>query len=713
MQKLTLNWLQFANFMGFENRKIEFGPKITNVYGANGTGKTTLIHGYKFMLEDKNAENNSDFTKKHLNKDGVSIKNASASVEGEFDNNGKQLKTFHSQVENWKTEDGVDRLVGHTNIYRINDLVRKAGEYKSEIGSIISEETFKMITDPFHFNSLDQEIRRKYIEAICGTKSDEDIAKSKSKYNELIDEINLITLNGLKSKLKNRKAEVQKDINRISVRIEEALHNIPEEFDTEALSVEIKFNETKYKELEDKILDSNTVDNAKNDAKKNLINQIHEKELENLTILNTHKLAYEKALMGARSEWDNLNKELSEINLKLTKLDAEIVSAESTPGKVNLLNREVEKISADLLLLVEQFDDKNSQKFDVNDNSFICKYCGELPSDPNKVKEKREEMRVSFYKVMNTDLDAIEQKGKTLKELKEKSESEIKELTDLHDIYKKQLSDRRDEIVVEKNEIESRLLDMPDPDLESVKITTTEERVFVDKIYRANSDEISSLKLKQLEVITDESVNKVIQDLRVKKALINADLESLRRKSMSGEVRIKALARKEEINSEGILWGQEVAEIQRRLTLIGFFERDKAKIIEELVAKHFKLVRFKFFDINLGDGEVKPTCITMVDGVPFGDLNHAKKINAGIDIINTISSHYGVSAPIFIDNRESVTDLITTDAQVINLIVSPFSKLSVDNPEYSDEFLAEYGKYNIDNNLSLSLEEYIKIKLKG
>jgi exonuclease SbcC len=60
--------------------------------------------------------------------------------------------------------------------------------------------------------------------------------------------------------------------------------------------------------------------------------------------------------------------------------------------------------------------------------------------------------------------------------------------------------------------------------------------------------------------------------------------------------------------------------------------------------------------------------------VPFSELNTAGKIWAGIDIINAMSSHYNVSAPIFLDNRESVTAIPDTDAQIINLIVSPADK---------------------------------------
>ena len=60
-----------------------------------------------------------------------------------------------------------------------------------------------------------------------------------------------------------------------------------------------------------------------------------------------------------------------------------------------------------------------------------------------------------------------------------------------------------------------------------------------------------------------------------------------------------------------------------------------------------------------------------VDGVPYASgLNTGARVNAGIDIINALSRHYGIQAPLFIDNAESVTRLERAEAQIIRLVVS-------------------------------------------
>ena len=56
--------------------------------------------------------------------------------------------------------------------------------------------------------------------------------------------------------------------------------------------------------------------------------------------------------------------------------------------------------------------------------------------------------------------------------------------------------------------------------------------------------------------------------------------------------------------------------------------------------------------------------------VPFAVANTAGQVNAGLDIINALTRFYGVTAPIFIDNRESINEIIDTKSQVINLEVT-------------------------------------------
>ena len=77
------------------------------------------------------------------------------------------------------------------------------------------------------------------------------------------------------------------------------------------------------------------------------------------------------------------------------------------------------------------------------------------------------------------------------------------------------------------------------------------------------------------------------------------------------------------------------------------------------------------------DGETE-ICECLVDGVPVStNVNTAGGVNAGIDIINALSNWLGVSFPLWVDGKESVVELIETEAQVITLKVVENSELKV------------------------------------
>ena len=107
------------------------------------------------------------------------------------------------------------------------------------------------------------------------------------------------------------------------------------------------------------------------------------------------------------------------------------------------------------------------------------------------------------------------------------------------------------------------------------------------------------------------------------------------------------------------------------------FSKRKSSLIGDRVNGLFKLVKFKMFDTQVNGAEVE-TCVATVNGVPYNDgLNQAMRVNAGLDIINAISKHIGVSAPIFIDQAESINDLIPTNSQLVRLMVTKDNQLTI------------------------------------
>ena len=141
-------------------------------------------------------------------------------------------------------------------------------------------------------------------------------------------------------------------------------------------------------------------------------------------------------------------------------------------------------------------------------------------------------------------------------------------------------------------------------------------------------------------------------------------LEQLARQ-LQGQRRIEELRRREQTLAD------EYAEMERQTFLTEQFIRVKVGLLEERINSRFKLARFRLFEQQV-NGALSEVCEVLgPDGAPFnGGLNNAARINIGIDIINTLAEHYGMTAPLFIDNAEAVNQLIDAPCQLIRLVVS-------------------------------------------
>ena len=120
-------------------------------------------------------------------------------------------------------------------------------------------------------------------------------------------------------------------------------------------------------------------------------------------------------------------------------------------------------------------------------------------------------------------------------------------------------------------------------------------------------------------------------------------------------------------------------EAERVLALCDIFVTTKCKLIENEINLMFNYVKFKLFDVQINGG-IAEVCYATVNGVPYDDVNSAGKINAGLDIIKTLQKENKIKSFIFIDNAESITDIMPMDNQMITLYVSKEDKnLSFEN----------------------------------
>ena len=136
---------------------------------------------------------------------------------------------------------------------------------------------------------------------------------------------------------------------------------------------------------------------------------------------------------------------------------------------------------------------------------------------------------------------------------------------------------------------------------------------------------------------------------------------------------LAAQNRERELTLERERLGKVLSELEQEIELCERFSRYRAQTVEQAVNSKFRLVTFRLFTEQINGG-MADCCDVMVDGVPYADVNSAMKINAGLDVIQTLARHYQLAVPLFIDNAESVSELYPIDTQVIRLVVSEKEK---------------------------------------
>ena len=120
---------------------------------------------------------------------------------------------------------------------------------------------------------------------------------------------------------------------------------------------------------------------------------------------------------------------------------------------------------------------------------------------------------------------------------------------------------------------------------------------------------------------------------------------------------------------------REFEELERQLYLIETFIKAKVSMLTERINSKFEIVRFKLFETQVNQG-ISECCEITVNGVGYNSgLNSAARTQGGLDIIRTLQKHYELSCPIWIDNRESCTEIPDMNCQILSLIVSPADKV--------------------------------------
>lgn len=650
MKEVFLKKLILKNFKKIQDLTVEFTDKNTFICGGNGTGKTTLQDAFLWLLFGKDSTNRADtnFNIKTLGEDGKPILHLVHSVTGVLSINGRDVELQRNYVEKWGSGVNAGVLQNHATEFYLNGVKLKTKkEYDAEVAAILPEDVFRMITNPLYFPTMKAQDQKAMLLEMAGNVTNEEVANINPKFQELISLISGRTLEQLAKEIASKKSAIKDELKGIPGRIDSVRDAMPESEDWAVLEKEIADKKEKIKDIDSQLADKSKQIETEFKAKSELQKQIGNKKLAKSQRENEIR-------QNANKSYHDVLDNISKLEYQVKSKDAEISRKQEDHSRIKA---NIEALNNDLEVLRGKFYAIDAETLQYPEGAFICPTC-KRELEVEDIQAKQQELQDNFNLNKANRLKAVQNEGKE----KAAKVEELKKQCSIIQATITQLSNEKEILVHNINECKGNMPEEQDTQKiilsDPTWLSLSNEIVDLENQLKAEAKPIDTTELKEAKAILSEAIDELNKKLGKRDTI-----------ERSNKV-IEDLEDRRDKNNEAL------AEQERLEFLVQDFQKEKDNKLMERINGMFSLVKFSFISEKLNGNEAI-TCFCSVDGVPFADVNNASKINAGLDIINAICRSVGITAPIFIDNRESVNDLIPTMSQVINLVVSKDKSLMI------------------------------------
>ena len=651
MKQVILKSLTLCNFKGEQARTTAFNSDVTTIAGGNGLGKSRHFDAFIWLLFGKDAHDRKDYEiKTRVN--GEELHKCECSVTGVIDVDGETITLKRSFVEDWvKPRGQVEQVYkgNHTECWW-NDTPVNVSEYDKRIQSIIDSSVFKMITNPAFFVGMKWQLQREQLFQLAGVITDAEIAAGNPHFSVLLDVISGKSLTDHKKELAARKKRFTEELKQIQPRIDQTQKMRPEPEDFAAIEAQITEIDKQIAEIDAQIADVNTAIRKQYEAEQVKQSRVNELTTQAQQVVFDAKTKAQDAAYEANAQRREIANEIKTLQSQL-----EVNKRNCTAIQVDIarIHRDIDKCKGEQDTLRESWHKENAKEYS---GETTCPHCGQALPDDMIAKAKD-----VFDKAKIGNLTDITNKGKSLGEKIAQLEADAAQMQKYVDEYREE-NKGLDECV---KAAQATLETLPEKATAEVVPDNIPEWVDLQK-------QIADIKA----TISTDNTGVDTSALQAAKADWNRQRNELStRLAKRGAIK-RCDDEITNLEARGKELSQAIADIERDEYTVEQFTRAKIDECEKRINAKFKFVTFRLFDYTL-DGNPVETCIPLCDGVPYGGANTASQVNAGLDIINALCAYYGICAPIFIDNRESVNNIIPVQSQIINLVVTNDNKLTV------------------------------------
>lgn len=637
--------LKLTNFQGIKDFVFEPNGNDAVVFGDNETGKTTLYNAFMWLLFDKASTGEAGFSPKTLDKDGNEIHNIENTVEGVFRCHDGQIITFRKTYrEDWTKKRGslTGTFSGNTTDYYINEVPVPKYDYNNRLKSLFSPLQAQVLTHYAYFpETMKWQDRRKLLLEVCGDISDEAVVQNNE---EMLKELpstllmpgttdRFYTVEEYQKIASSRLKGINDRLDELPRQINEAKRAVP---DVSGISREVVENSLEVLQKEKSELEAKKAAVSSSSAAQELRKEIADRQIDMIRLKSEHLKKNELAVQTEERRILTLEHSVSQHKSKLRNEEATLDS----------LKNALDKAKRERARLSEEFKELSEKKWQ---GDTVCPTCRQAFPDEHIAEIKE---------MFNLD------KSKRLEEIRKAAEAycskdKIAQMERDADRKQSELEEIIGAIAHLNNTISEAKDKLPKP------LAWEDTAEYAD----------CKAKLATLQQRLDEGD---IDTAEQKKAM-QAEIDSVQsRISEQGEKLYllkyaeKQNSRVSDLEKEQKQTAKEKEKLERGLYLCDEFIRAKVSMLTDNINNRFERVKFRLFEDQINGG-LKECCEVMVPSknglVNFSSANNAGRINAGLELISTLSEYWGIEMPVFVDNSEGVQKVFRTKAQMIQTVV--------------------------------------------
>ena len=651
MKRITIEELHLRNFRGARDVRVSFADGTNIVSGDNGTGKSTLMDAFLWLLFGKDAEERKDCEIKRIEA-GETLRRTDATVECRLDVDGQQNTLRRSLREVWSKPRGATEPVfkGNETEYSINDVPKKMSEFDAWVAEHLAPaDVFRMLTDADCFPRLKWEKQREKLFELAGGVDEEAVKASVDGLADLLARLSGKSLEDYKRELAARKRKLRKALEEIPARSDQTRLMIPT---TDARDVW----ERRLADVDARLADLNreAADFAARERARGAEARRRVEEVEALKTRMARRTAELRRAAIEEAEKKNEGRRQVEARLRdLKAADAEATRRlKDAKGEVDELALRINQKEEACERLRAAWYAESARPY-TGDN--VCPHCLQpLPEEMQRDNRRR------FEESKNEHLSQIQTDGHRTKAEITRLEEEMKTAEARLDRAAGDAFDAEASAEILREE----LAEMPD------RVEPAAVDPMADEAYRAMAEELAAMEADAPQTSQASEPNGG-EAITARLATLNRERDTIRRGLSDCDTADSLRAEIRRLDEEARTLAQQLSDADRDEDTMRRYTRARIEAMEQRVNSLFRTVRFRLFEYTNEGGEVD-TCVPLVgdDGVPYPVANTAAQVWAGLEIIRVLQQHAGVSAPVFVDGAERVTHFPRMDHQAILLKVA-------------------------------------------